>query len=115
MRGMDKYCLENMVKGWFVGDFKPSAYRTKAVEAALKTYKAGDHEEAHYHKIAVEITAIVSGVAEMNGKRRKAGEIIVIEPGETTDFRAITDVVNMVVKIPAARGDKYHIKEGETR
>ena len=36
--------LSNMVRGWFVGDFEPSVYRTNAVEAAVKSYKAGDCE-----------------------------------------------------------------------
>ena len=28
--------LENMTKGWFVGDFKPAVLRTDAVEVAVK-------------------------------------------------------------------------------
>ena len=34
-------------------------------------------------------------------------EIIKINPGEITDFRAITDVITLVVKIPGANNDKY--------
>ena len=30
-----------------------------------------------------------------------------IEPGEVTDFTALTDVVNVVVKLPGANDDKY--------
>jgi hypothetical protein len=30
-----------------------------------------------------------------------------LEPGEATDFRALTDAVCAVVKLPSARGDKY--------
>ena len=47
----------------------------------------------------------------MNGKRYGEGEIIVIEPGEGTDFLAITHVVNVVVKIPGVNNDKYHKEE----
>jgi mannose-6-phosphate isomerase-like protein (cupin superfamily) len=99
--------LETMVRGWFVGNFDPTLYRTSAVEIAVRNYKADDYEEWHYHGIATEITVFVSGEAEMNGNRFGAGDIIVINPGEGTDFRALTDVVSVVVKIPGVNNDKY--------
>lgn len=99
--------LENMVKGWFVGNFDPVIYRTKDVEAAVKRYRQGDYEESHYHKIATEITVVISGEVEMNGIRYKENDIIVMEPGDVTDFKAVTDVVNVVLKIPGANDDKY--------
>lgn len=102
--------LDKMIKGWFVGDFEPTILKTDAVEVAVKKYKAGDYESAHYHKIATEITVIVSGEVEMNGIRYAEGDIIVIEPNEATDFRAITDVVTTVVKYPGANNDKYLVE-----
>ncbi|MDR1216090.1 MAG: hypothetical protein LBK25_05345 [Treponema sp.] len=104
---MRLYKLKDMKGGWFVGDFEPSLLKTESVEVAVKTYKSGDYESVHYHKIAVELTVIISGKVEMNGEIYKTGDIIVIEPGESTDFRAITDAVNIVVKIPGAKNDKY--------
>jgi len=99
--------LDEMVKGWFVGDFEPTLHRTRDVEVAVKVYRAGDREAAHYHKVATEFTAVTQGEIEMNGKRYSAGDIIVVEPGETADFRAITDATTTVVKIPGAVNDKY--------
>jgi len=99
--------LESMIKGWFVGDFNPAVVNSHACEVAVKHYRAGDSEETHYHRIAVEITVIVSGTVKMMGKTWNTGDIIVIEPGEETDFQAITDAINVVVKLPSARGDKY--------
>ena len=43
----------------------------------------------------------------MNGERHKAGDIIVISPYEATDFRALTEVTNVVVKLPGVTNDKY--------
>ncbi len=100
--------LEDMVKGWFVGDFSPSVVRSKDCEVAVKHYKAGDYEAVHHHRVATEITLIVTGRVEMNGKEWQAGDIITIEPGEATDFRALTDTTNVVVKLPSAAGDKYN-------
>lgn len=99
--------LEAMTKGWFVGDFLPTALNSTACEVAIKHYKKGDHESAHYHSIATEITAIVSGEVQMLGREWTAGDILTIEPGETTDFLAITDAVTVVVKSPSAPHDKY--------
>jgi mannose-6-phosphate isomerase-like protein (cupin superfamily) len=99
--------LSEMTKGWFIGNFKPTLCATEAVEVAVKEYPAGFSEEWHYHKIATEFTVIVSGEAEMNGCRLKKGAIIVIPPGEGTDFRAVTDVVTTVVKFPGAKDDKH--------
>lgn len=99
--------LEDMVKGWFVGNFTPTALATEACEVAVKTYKAGEREDAHYHKIATEVTLVLSGRVRMVGKDWEEGDIIVLDPGETTDFEALTDAVNVVVKTPGARNDKF--------
>lgn len=99
--------LDNMVKGWFVGNFEPSLCKTNNVEVAIKRYKAGKYEEAHYHKIATEITVIISGEVKMGENRLKTGDILIIEPNESVDLLAITDTVTAVVKIPGANNDKY--------
>ena len=104
---MRRDTLDAMVRGWFVGNFTPSLYQTNDVEVAVQRYKAGDYETWHYHKIATEINVIVQGEVEMNGQRFGVGDIVVMEPGEGTDFRALTDVVNVVVKLPGANNDKY--------
>lgn len=103
--------IEEMTKGWFIGNFEPSLLKTNAVEVALKKYKKGDYEKAHYHKISTEFTVIVSGRVRMNGKEYIEGDIIVIEPNDSTDFEALEDnTVNVVVKIPGANDDKYLTK-----
>ena len=101
--------LSDMTKGWFVGNFEPSLCKTNEVEVAVKSYKRGDKENAHYHKIATEITVVVSGKVRMFGKEWGAGDIIVVVPGDVTDFEALTDAVNTVVKIPGANNDKYEV------
>ena len=99
--------LQDMFKGWFVGAFNPSLLRTDACEVAVKSYKAGDSEELHHHKVATEVTLILSGRVRMCGKEWGEGDIVVLEPGEATDFVALTDAVNVVVKTPGAKNDKY--------
>ena len=96
-----------MTKGWFVGPFEPTAYATSAAEVAVKAYRAGDREAAHHHKIATELTVVVSGRIRMNQEEYSAGDIVLVEPFETVAFEAVTDAVTTVVKLPGARNDKY--------
>jgi len=99
--------INDMTNGWFIGDFIPTLFNTQDVEVAVKKYQKGDVDPKHYHKKATEITVIVSGRVKMNGVEYNAGSIIIIEPFEATDFEALEDTVNTVVKLPGAKNDKY--------
>lgn len=99
--------LNEMVKGWFVGHFSPAVLQTDQFEVAVKIYKAGETEGLHVHKIATEITVVLHGEVEMCGKILKHGDIITVEPNEPCEFRAITDVTTVVVKMPSISNDKY--------
>jgi mannose-6-phosphate isomerase-like protein (cupin superfamily) len=107
---LERHALQDFTKGWFVGDFSPTLLATDDVEVAVKHYRAGEAESVHHHKVATELTVIVSGRVRMSGEEIGAGEIIRIAPGQATDFEALTDATTVVVKMPCVRGDKY---EGE--
>jgi hypothetical protein len=96
-----------MVKGWFVGDFEPSVAHSTVCEVAVKHYAAGEYEEIHHHRVATQVTVIVSGRVSLMGKILGPGDIVLLEPGEATDFLVLTDAVCAVVRLPSVRGDKY--------
>ncbi len=102
-----KFSLSEMVRGWFIGDFDPSVIRTPDFEVAVQNFSAGEKETKHVHKIATEVTVIVSGECTMNEVDYSSGDIVLISPGSPNQFSAITDVVTVVVKIPSLAGDKY--------
>lgn len=104
---MKKFHIKDMTRGWFVGEFLPTAFSTKDCEVGYKTYKVGDYEAKHVHKVATEITLIAKGKVIMNNIEHNEGDIIVTGPGEATDFKAITDAANIIVKVPSVKGDKY--------
>jgi quercetin dioxygenase-like cupin family protein len=104
---IEQFKLDEMTKGWFIGAFEPTLFNTTDVEVGVKNYKAGDYEAAHYHKVATEFTVIISGTVEMSGRNYTQGDILKIAPGVSTDFKAITDVTTVVVKVPGASNDKY--------
>lgn len=104
--------LEDMVGGWMIGNFEPACLKTTACEVACKHYEAGAVEAAHVHRVATELTLVASGRVAMNGRTLVAGDIIVLEPGEATDFRALEHSTTVVVKMPSVAGDKYPVDAG---
>ena len=103
--------LNDMTKGWLVGNFEPSLYKTNDCEVAIKSYKKGDKEGKHYHKIATEITVIVKGRVKMFDREFSEGDMVVVEPGDATAFEALEDAMNVVIKLPGANNDKYEVEE----
>lgn len=99
--------LETMTRGWFVGDFEPSVLRTGDCEAAVRSYRQGDVEGKHLHRIATEVTLVLSGEVRMFDRVFAAGDIVVAEPNDATSFEALTDCTIVVVKTPSVSSDKY--------
>ena len=101
--------LDDMVGGWFVGAFTPTALHSDAAEVAVKHYAAGTVEAAHEHRIATEVTLLLSGRARMCDREVVAGDILVLPPGTVTGFEALEDCTTVVVKTPSVLGDKYEV------
>lgn len=104
---MQSFRLADMVGGWFVGGFEPTALSTTAAEVAVKRYDAGTHEALHHHRVATEVTLVLEGRVRMAGSEWQSGDIIVLEPFESTEFEALTDATCVVVKCPGALDDKF--------
>lgn len=99
--------LDDMVRGWFVGAFEPTALHSPACEVAFRKYVAGESEAAHFHKVASEVTLLLEGRMRMAGREWGPGDIVVLAPGEVSAFEALTDLTLVVVKVPGALGDKF--------
>jgi mannose-6-phosphate isomerase-like protein (cupin superfamily) len=110
---LKRYNLDTFTKGWFVGNFSPTLIPSDAVEVAVKHYKAGEAEQSHYHKVATELTLVVSGRVRMSGEEVGPGKIAKINPGQATDFVPLTDATTVVVKMPCVKGDKYMSRDGK--
>lgn len=108
---MKNFKLEEMTKGWFVGDFYPVSLKTTDAEVAIKKYNAGETEAEHVHRIATEVTVILKGRVRMFEQEWETGDIIVIEPNESTAFEALEDTLTVVVKTPSVAGDKYIVEK----
>jgi quercetin dioxygenase-like cupin family protein len=104
---MKVFSLNEMKGGWFMGDFEPTSFRTSGFEVGSKRYVKGDSEPEHIHRVATEVTLILTGRVRMNGREFAAGEIVLLEPGEAASFEALEDSVTVVVKSPSVPGDKF--------
>lgn len=104
---MNIYKLKDMTGGWFIGDFTPSLLKTAEIEVAVQYFKAGEHSPLHYHRVATEMTVIISGSAKINNGTVYAGDIVSVQPGESLSFHALEDTVTVVVKTPSIGNDKY--------
>lgn len=99
--------IDEFKLGWVVGNFEPSLIRTDQLEVAIKYYQKGQVERLHHHKIATEWTIVIEGRVKMREREYFKGDIIEIQPGESTSFRAFEDSVTVVIKTPSIIGDKY--------
>jgi len=104
---MQTHSVDDLVGGWFVGDFTPTAYKTNACEVSYKTHTAGEVWPTHYHKIGDEVNYLIEGRMEINGQQLQGPVIFVIPKGETAAPVFHTDVKLVVVKVPGAPNDKY--------
>ena len=98
--------LEEMKQGWFVGDFEPTAYKTKDFEACYRIHPKGEKWDIHYHEHITEINLLVSGKMIMQNKTLLPGDIFVLEPYEIADPEFLEDCAIMCIKTPGIVGDK---------
>lgn len=104
---MKKFRIEDMLGGWFVGNFDPAAFKTDKFEVGYKLHPAGEKWEIHYHKEADEITFLLRGRMVIQGQELVSGDVFVINKYEVADPVFLEDCEVIVIKTPSVIGDKY--------
>jgi len=99
--------LSDMNRGWFVGNFEPSLYKTEQVEVGVLVHPKGQIWDAHYHKLGTEINVLLSGHMKVCNIELIAGDTFIIEPYEIADPIFYEDCLIVCVKIPGNKNDKY--------
>ena len=100
-----------MFRGWYIGDFEPTAYKTSTFEVGILEHKKGEYWAPHYHNISDEINFLLEGEMTLNGQHLSAPVIFVIERNEVAEPTFITDCKLVVVKTPSAPGDKIIVNK----
>lgn len=101
--------IEDMYKGWFVGNFDPCVFKTTDFEVGTTLHPKGSKWEMHYHKKGTEITWLIEGKMKIQDTILEAGSIFVIPPYEIADPEFLTDCKVLVIKTPSDTQDKYPI------
>ena len=108
---MKIFNFKDMIGGWFVGDFEPSAYKTKDFEVAYKFHPKGEKRDAHYHKKASEINFLLRGKFKFNDTIIDAGSVFIIEPYHVVEPEFLEDCEFVVIKTVSDKNDKYIVEE----
>ena len=106
---MRKAKLDDMYRGWFIGDFEPSIYKTKDFEVGVLTHTKGEKWPAHYHKEAIEMNVLLEGKMTVNGVTIEVGDIFVFDKDEIARPDFLEDCKVLCVKTPSIPGDKYEV------
>lgn len=101
--------IDEMTRGWFIGNFDPSILKTDLFEVGLLTHKKGEIWPRHYHIIATEYNLLISGSMTICGRTIEPGTIFVLEPNEVADPIFHEDCQVLCVKVPSVKADKYEV------
>jgi mannose-6-phosphate isomerase-like protein (cupin superfamily) len=101
--------IQDMKRGWLIGDFEPSILQTKDFEVGILTHKKGEFWSAHLHKESEEYNLLLDGKMEINGVLIEPGTIFIIEKNEISKPEFLEDCRVLVVKVPSLPGDKYEV------
>jgi hypothetical protein len=99
--------LENMTRGWLIGNFTPSILKTDAFEVGYLTHHKGQVWPAHLHKEANEYNILIKGSLLINNETINLGEIFVIPKGMLTHATFLEDCEILCIKVPSNTKDKY--------
>ena len=106
---MKKFNLSDAgARGWFIGDFDNAVFRTKDFEV---TYQKNSRSQtaSHIHKLAYEITLVISGRQICNGQMFAAGDICILEPGDISQIEYLEETEVVTIKTPSVPSDKHYL------
>ena len=103
---MNRYRLDDMKLGWFIGNFNPSLFKNENFEVGVKRFSKGETELSHYQLKATEWTCVIQGRIRIGRNILEENEIAEIVPLESADFEALEDCILVVIKSPSIPSDK---------
>ena len=106
---MKRYKLSDCgARGWFIGDFEGAVWRNKDFEV---TYQKNPRSQtaSHIHKLAHEITLVISGSQICNGQLFGPGEICMLEPGDISQIEYLEETEVVTIKVPSVPSDKHYL------
>jgi len=103
------YKLEDMFRGWFIGNFEPSIFKYSGVEIGYLHHKKNEKWQTHFHNNLIEVNLLVQGKMILNDIEINKNEIFVIDKKILACPIFLEDCYIMCIKIPSMVGDKIII------
>jgi hypothetical protein len=95
-------------RGWFIGDFAKAAFPSKEFEICYQK-NPRTQTPSHIHKLAHEITLVISGRQICNGEIFAAGDICILEPGDVSQIEYLEETEVVTIKVPSVPSDKHYL------
>jgi hypothetical protein len=106
---MTKHNLTDFWRGWFIGNFEPSIFKTDQFEVGLLTHTKGEIWPKHYHAEHTEYNLLIKGSMKICGELIQEREIFVLTPMEIADPEFLEDCLILCIKRPSIPGDKHEV------
>jgi len=102
--------IEDMFRGWFIGNFEPSVSKQETFEVGYLLHKKGEIWDTHYHNNIKEINLLISGKMILNDNIViNKNEIFIIDSKTIVSPIFLEDCYIICIKIPSFKGDKLII------
>jgi NDP-sugar pyrophosphorylase family protein/mannose-6-phosphate isomerase-like protein (cupin superfamily) len=100
------WSLEDMYRGWFIGNFEPNVFRTQEFEVGILTHKKGEVWPFHIHDHSEEYNYLLNGRMVINGVEYNKGDSFMFPRGVLACPSFLEDCTVICVKVPSNPMDK---------
>ncbi len=101
--------IEDMFRGWFIGNFEPSVYKNCTFEVGYLYHKKNELWDTHYHNNIIEVNLLIEGKMILNDIEINKNEIFIIDRKEIACPIFLEDCRIICIKIPSILCDKIII------
>jgi len=101
--------IDDFVRGWFIGDFTPSIYKTNEYELGVLSHSENEKWGFHFHKEADEINFLLEGRMKLNDKIIEKNSLFVIPKNQIACPIFLKDCQIICIKVPSVPTDKYNV------
>lgn len=99
----------SFIRGWFIGNFKPSIDQNEDIEYGLLHHKQNEKWDFHYHSQAIETNYLIKGSMKVNDQIINEGSIFIFDKNQISCPEFITDCEIFCIKTPSITNDKFVI------
>lgn len=99
--------LSDMHRGWIIGNFEPSLFKTDQFEVGILLHPKGQIWPTHFHKLGTEYNILISGTMRLCEVELIPGDTFIVEPYEIAEPIFHEDCLIVCIKIPGNKDDKY--------